>query len=223
MPQVVHKEALELSRHNKPEMARSLPAWRVYRNLDDEECGAEYLREALKQILGAQSPRSHHPDRGTRNFADEHGALRRGWVVSGCGHGGELGAQNKVNAYSRMADLELVRTLGRRRWVDRAWLETIVPSATRSCWASAGFARRDFRDPEQARSILEARASWATASERAALDVVADLELDGGGCRVSRARRIRSSTRLAMDMAGCRSPCSRSQPEQERAAWSGNC
>lgn len=232
---LVHKEALELSRaaNNKPEMARSLRLLGVlYRNLDDEERGTEYLREALKQIQA----RNHREaiiltaELGISLMNMERFDEAAGFIEQAVAMAEESGnAQNKVNAYSRMADLELVRGHWEdaKRWVDRAWLEhdnvavrdQVLLGLSRVRVSSARSAT-----PEtlaQARSTLEgARKIGDRILERAALDVVADLELglgDAASAYVTRKAHQKLDKELAMDMAGRRIAVLEASLEQERA------
>jgi len=232
---LVHKEALDLARANgnKPEIARSLRLLGVlYRNLDDEERGAEYLREALSQIqqrnrreaiiltaeLGISLMNMERFDEAAK-FVEQAVAMAE-----------ESGnAPNKVNAYSRMADLQLVRGHWEeaKRWVDRAWLEfdrvavrdQVLLGLSRVRVFSARGATPATLD--QARQTLaSARQIGDRILERAALDVVADLELglgDAASAYVTRKAHQKLDKELAMDIAGRRIAVLEASLEQERS------
>lgn len=232
---LVHNEALDLARAagDKPEMARSLRLLGVlYRNLDDEERGTEYLREALAQVQA----RNHREaiiltaELGISLMNMERFDEAAGYIEQAAAMAEQSGnAQNKVNAYSRMADLELVRGHWEdaKRWVDRAWLEydhvavrdQVLLGLSRVRVFSAHGAT-----PEtlaQARSTLEgARKIGDRILERAALDVVADLELglgDAASAYATRKTHQKLDKELAMDMAGRRIAVLEASLEQERA------
>ena len=232
---LVHKEALELARSagDKPEMARSLRLLGVlYRNLDDEERGTEYLREALTQIQA----RNHREaiiltaELGISLMNMERFDEAAVFVEQAVAMAEESGnAQNKVNAYSRMADLELVRGHweSAKQWVDRAWLEhdhvavrdQVLLGLSRVRVFSARGATPEILT--QARSTLEvARKLGDRILERAALDVVADLELglgDAASAYATRKAHQKLDKELAMDMAGRRIAVLEASLEQERA------
>ncbi|MBK9656397.1 MAG: GGDEF domain-containing protein [Rhodanobacteraceae bacterium] len=231
---LVHNEALALARKagDKPEMARSLRLLGVlYRNLDDEERGTEYLREALAQVQA----RNHREaiiltaELGISLMNMERFDEAAGFIEQAVAMAEQSGnAQNKVNAYSRMADLELVRGHweSAKRWVDRAWLEydhvavrdQVLLGLSRVRVFSARGAT-----PEtlaQARATLEgARKIGDRILERAALDVVADLELglgDAASAYATRKTHQKLDKELAMDIAGRRIAVLEASLEQER-------
>lgn len=232
---LVHNEALDLARAagDKPEMARSLRLLGVlYRNLDDEERGTEYLREALAQVQA----RNHREsiiltaELGISLMNMERFDEAAGYIEQAAAMAEQSGnAQNKVNAYSRMADLELVRGHWEeaKRWVDRAWLEydrvavrdQVLLGLSRVRVFSARGATPEIL--AQARTTLEgARKIGDRILERAALDVVADLELglgDAASAYATRKTHQKLDKELAMDMAGRRIAVLEASLEQERA------
>ncbi len=231
---LVHNEALTLARReaNQPEIARSLRLLGVlYRNLDDEERGTEYLREALTQI----QQRNHREaiiltaELGISLMNMERFDEAAGYIEDAVRMAEESGnAPNKVNAYSRMADLQLVRGQWQdaRRWVDRAWAEydrvavrdqVLLGLSRVRVYGARG------ATPEllvQARETLDgARTIGDRILERAALDVVADLELglgDAASAYVTRKAHQKLDKELAMDMAGRRIAVLEASLEQER-------
>lgn len=233
---LVHKEALELARAagDKPETARSLRLLGVlYRSLDDEERGTEYLREALTQI----EARNHREaiiltaELGISLMNMERFDEAARYIEEAAKMAEDSGnAPNKVNAYSRMADLQLVRGEWEdaRRWVDRAWLEydrvairdQVLLKLSRVRVYGARGASGELLS--QAREVLAgARQIGDRILERAALDVVADLELglgDAASAYVTRKAHQKLDKELAMDMAGRRIAVLEASLEQERAA-----
>ncbi|HWS25770.1 MAG TPA: diguanylate cyclase [Xanthomonadales bacterium] len=231
---LVHNEALRLARQagDKPEMARSLRLLGVlFRNLDDEERGTEYLREALAQVQA----RNHREaiiltgELGISLMNMERFDEAAGFIEQAVAMAEESGnAPNKVNAYSRMADLELVRGHWdeAKRWVDRAWLEhdhvavrdQVLLGLSRVRVFSARGATAETL--AQARTTLEsARKLGDRILERAALDVVADLELglgDAASAYATRKTHQKLDKELAMDMAGRRIAVLEASLEQER-------
>lgn len=233
---LVHKEALELARMagDQPETARSLRLLGVlYRSLDDEERGTEYLREALTQI----EARNHREaiilsaELGISLMNMERFDEAAGHIETAVRMAEESGnAPNKVNAYSRMADLQLVRGNWQdaRRWVDRAWQEyervavrdqVLLKLSRVRVYGARG------ASPElltQAREVLAGvRQIGDRILERAALDLVADLELglgDAASAYVTRKAHQKLDKELAMDMAGRRIAVLEASLEQERAA-----
>lgn len=232
---LVHKEALDLARSagDKPEIARSLRLLGVlYRSLDDEERGTEYLREALAQVeernhretiilnaeLGISLMNMERFDEAARYIEE---AVR---LAEASGN-----APNKVNAYSRMADLQLVRGNWEdaHRWVDRAWLEygrvavrdQVLLKLSRVRVYGVRGASPDLL--AQAQEVLAgARQIGDRILERAALDVLADLELglgDAASAYVTRKAHQKLDKELAMDMAGRRIAVLEASLEQERS------
>ena len=232
---LVHKEALDLARAqgNKPEIARSLRLLGVlYRNLDDEERGTEYLREALSQIQERNRREAIilTAELGISLMNMERFDEAAVFVERAVAMAEESGnAPNKVNAYSRMADLQLVRGHWEeaKRWVDRAWLEfdrvavrdQVLLGLSRVRVFSARGATPATLD--QARQTLaSARQIGDRILERAALDVVADLELglgDAASAYVTRKAHQKLDKELAMDIAGRRIAVLEASLEQERS------
>jgi diguanylate cyclase (GGDEF)-like protein len=232
---LVHKEALEIARstNDRVEMARSLRLLGIlYRNLDDEEQGSEYLREALTHIqernrreaiilnaeVGISLMKLERFDEA-EDFIEKAAAMA---AVSG-------NSPNKVNAYSRMAELELTRGNWNeaKRWADRAYLEfgkvairdQVLLRLTRvRVWAANGPTAEALAE---ARITLEGtRRIGDRILERAALDVVADLELglgDAASAYATRKAHQQLDKMLAMDMAGRRIAVLEASLEKERA------
>ncbi len=237
---MVHKEALQIARttNDRPEMARSLRLLGIlYRNLDDEEQGSEYLREALTHIqernrreaiilnaeVGISLTKLERFDEA-EDFIEKATAMA---AVSG-------NSPNKLNAFSRMADLELARGNWNeaRRWADRAFLEfdnvairdQVLLRLTRvRVWAAK---EPTLEALAEARITLEGtRQIGDRILERAALDVVADLELglgDAANAYATRKAHQQLDKVLAMDMAGRRIAVLEASLEKERADMERN-
>lgn len=126
---LVHKEALELARKvaDPGEIARSLRLLGVlHRNLDDEELGSRYLREALDYV----------EERNTREAITLLGELTKSLLLLGRLDEAEASATqaagmaessgsppNRVSAYTRMAEvrLEQGRLDDAMQWTERAF------------------------------------------------------------------------------------------------------
>ncbi len=126
---LVHKEALELARRaaDPGEIARSLRLLGVlHRNLDDEELGSRYLREALEYV----------EERNTREAITLLGELTKSLLLLGRLDEAEASATqaarlaedsgsppNRVSAYTRMAEvrLEQGRLDEAMQWTERAF------------------------------------------------------------------------------------------------------
>lgn len=232
---VIHKEALELARadHDKPEVARSLRLLGIlYRNLDDEEQGSQYLREAL-DFIETRNRREQIAVDGELTHSlilldrlDEAGlhAERNVKLAAATGN-----PPNKVSAYTRMAEYQLARGVLTRanEWADRAFLEfgkvalrdQVTLRLTRVRMRAAQKANPDIL--LEARSTLEATQKLGDRIlERAALDVVADLEFalgDAQSAYVTRKAHQKLDKELAMDMAGRRIAVLEASLTKERA------
>jgi tetratricopeptide (TPR) repeat protein len=142
---LAHNEALELSQKagDRAETARSLRLLGVlYRNLDDEERGSQYLRQALDYV----------EERNKREAIALHGELARSLALLGriddaAAHAEQAvtlaeasgSPPNKVNAYTRMADLLLDQGISPKPSAGRSARSsrsTRSRSATRSCCTS---------------------------------------------------------------------------------------
>jgi diguanylate cyclase (GGDEF)-like protein len=231
---LVHQEALKLARVavDQPEIARSLRLLGVlYRNLDDEERATEYLREALTQIQERNRREAIilTAELGISLMNMERFDEAAGFVEDAVTMAEASGnAQNKVNAYSRMADLELLR--GRldeaKRWVDRAWLEHDHVAVRDQVLLGLSRVRVLSVEGTNPDILAEARATLAAARsigdrilERNALDLVADLELklgDAASAYATRKAHQKLDKELAMDMAGRRIAVLEASLEQER-------
>ncbi len=232
---IVHKEALQLARDgaNKAEIARSLRLLGVlYRNLDDEERGTEYLREALSQIQRRNRREAIilTAELGISLMNMERFDEAAVFVEQAVTMAEESGnAPNKVNAYSRMADLELVRGHweAAKRWVDRAWLEYDRVAVRDQVLLGLSRVRVYSARGATAETLLDARKTLAAARklgdrilERAALDVVAELELglgDATSAYVTRKAHQKLDKELAMDVAGRRIAVLEASLEQEKS------
>jgi len=232
---LVHKEALEIARTagDEPEIARSLRLLGIlYRNLDDEEQGSAYLRDALNHIQERNRREAIilNAEVGIALMQLERFDEAAGFIEKAAAMAAVSGnSPNKVNAYSRMAELQLAR--GRweeaRQWADRAYREfdkvairdQVLLRLTRvRIWAARG------PTPEalaEARITLEGtRKIGDRILERAALDVVADLELglgDAASAYATRKAHQQLDKVLAMDMAGRRIAVLEASLEKERA------
>lgn len=232
---LIHKEALALAKdaHDEPEIARSLRLLGVlYRNLDDEEQGSSYLREALGhiQLRNRREAIILNAEIGISLMKLERHQEAEKFIQAATTMAETSGnSQNKVNAFSRMAELELTR--GNRdeaqRWVDRAYLEfdkvairdrALLRLTRVQVWAAKG---------ASSAALVEARATLDDTRrigdrilERAALDVVADLELglgDAASAYATRKAHQQLDKLLAMDMAGRRIAVLEASLEKERA------
>lgn len=237
---LVHKEALEIARNNNdlPEMARSLRLLGIlYRNLDDEEQGSEYLREALTHIQERNRREAIilNAEVGISLMKLERFDEAEAYIEKAAAMAAVSGnSPNKVNAYSRMADLELARGNWNRarRWADKAYLEfdkvairdQVLLRLTRvRVWAA--------KEPTP-EALAEARITLAGTRqigdrilERAALDVVAELELglgDAASAYATRKAHQQLDKVLAMDMAGRRIAVLEASLEKERADMERN-
>ncbi len=232
---IVHKEALELARADvdKAEIARSLRLLGVlYRNLDDEERGTEYLREALSQIQRRNRREAIilTAELGISLMNMERFDEAAVFIEQAVTMAEESGnAPNKVNAYSRMADLELVRGHWEeaKRWVDRAWLEFDRVAVRDQVLLGLSRVRVYSARGATAETLLDARKTLEAARklgdrilERAALDVVAELELglgDATSAYVTRKAHQKLDKELAMDVAGRRIAVLEASLEQEQS------
>ena len=231
---LAHNEALRLAREreDRAETARGLRMLGVlYRNLDDEELGSQYLREALE----------HVEERNRREAIALHGELTMSNTVLGRLEDAGVHAEqavtlaersgsppNKVNAYSRMAELRLAqgRIAEADKWVQRAYesfesvaiRDQILLSITRArVWAALG--ANDRALPEAETTLAATRKIGDRILERAALDVLADQQLaagDAASAFVTRKAHQALDKELAMDMAGRRIAVLESSLDRQR-------
>ncbi len=219
---LAHNEALRLSRgaNDRAEAARSLRMLGIlYRNLDDEELGSKYLREALENV----------EERNRREAIALNGELSMSLMVLGrldeaAGHAeqaAELADRsgsppNKVNAYTRMAELRLAqdRLDEARMWADKAFAlfgsvairDQILLHITRARVAAAR--------GENAAALAEAQETLAATRkigdrilERSVLDLLSEQQMLAGDAKsafVTRKAHQALDKELAMDMAARR-------------------
>ena len=237
---LVHKEALDIARQSgdQPEIARSLRLLGIlYRNLDDEEQGSTYLREALNHIEERNRREAIilNAEVGIALMELERFDEAAGFIEKAAAMAAVSGnSPNKVNAYSRMADLQLARGNWEeaRNWADRAYREfdkvairdQVLLRLTRvRVWAAKGPTAEALAE---ARLTLEGtRKIGDRILERAALDIVADLELglgDAASAYATRKAHQQLDKVLAMDMAGRRIAVLEASLEKERADMERN-
>ena len=232
----MHNEALTLARRsgNKGEVARSLRMLGVlYRNLDDEELASRYLLEALEYVEA----------RNRREAIALHGELsgslmRLDRIVDADKHAQmavtlaeESGSPpNKVNAYTRMAELRLKqgRVDEAADWSERAFKsfdavairDQVLLRITRVQVRSAR--------GEIASALSEAEAVLAQTRklgdrilERTALDLLSEQQLragDAASAFVTRKAHQALDKELAIDVAARRIAVLEGSLEKERNA-----
>jgi len=217
-----HNEALTIARSAKDraETARGLRLLGVlHRNVDDEELASEYFKEALEHVEA----------RNRREAIALHGELAMSLTLLGRldeaeFHASQSAAQaersgsppNKVNAYTRMAELKLARGLVDEadHWSTRA-LESFDSVAIRDqillrLTRTRVLAARS----ETAAALAEAETTLAATRrmgdrilEREALELLADQQLAAGDARnafVTRKAHQALDKELAIDIAGRR-------------------
>ena len=217
-----HSEALALAREaeDRAETARGLRLLGVlHRNVDDEELASEYFKEAL----------DHVETRNRREAIVLHGELAMSLMLLGRLEESEfhakqaaLGAErsgsppNKVNAYTRMAELGLARgdIDAAEAWAARAFesfdsvaiRDQILLRITRTrVLAARGRTKEALAEAET--TLAATRRMGDRILERVALDVLADQQLAAGDARnafVTRKAHQALDKELAIDMAGRR-------------------
>ena len=217
-----HSEALAISRemNDRAELARGLRLLgALHRNVDDEELASEYFREALEHVEA----------RNRREAIALHGERAKSLTVLGRldeatyhAEQAALGAErsgsppNKVNAYTRMAELKLARgdVDGAEAWSARAFesfesvaiRDRILLHLTRTrVHAARGRTQAALAEAET--TLAATRKMGDRILERVALDVLADQQLAAGDAKsafVTRKAHQALDKALAIDMAGRR-------------------
>lgn len=231
---LAHNEALELARskQNRAEIARSLRLLGIlYRNLDDEELGSEYLKEALEYV----------EERNRREAVALHGELCKSYTLMGRLAEAEVQGQlavtladhsgsppNRVNAYTRMAELRLEQgnIEDAERWTERAF-QTFDAVAIRDqillrlsrarVWSSKGQVPQAREEAEL--TLRAVREIGDRILERSALDLLSELQLAGGDAAsafVTRKQHQALDKELAMDMAARRIAVLESRLDRQR-------
>ena len=232
----MHNEALTLARRagDKGEIARSLRMLGVlYRNLDDEELASRYLREALEYIetrnrreaIALHGELSGSLTRLDRFEEADHHAVQAVQLAEVSGS-----PPNRVNAYTRMAELRLKQ--GRideaADWTGRAY-ESFDAVAIRD-QILLGLTRIQVRAArgETALALAEAEGVLAETRsigdrilERAALDLLSEQQLHAGDAAsafVTRKAHQSLDKELAIDVAARRIAVLEGSLEKERSA-----
>lgn len=231
---LAHNEALELARakQNRAEIARSLRLLGIlYRNLDDEELGSEYLKEALEYV----------EERNRREAVALHGELCKSYTLMGRLAEAEVQGQlavtladhsgsppNRVNAYTRMAELRLEQgdIEDAERWTERAF-QTFDAVAIRDqillrlsrarVWSRKGQVAQARGEAEL--TLRAVREIGDRILERSALDLLSELQLAGGDAAsafVTRKQHQALDKELAMDMAARRIAVLESRLDRQR-------
>lgn len=231
---LAHNEALELARRvmNRAEIARSLRLLGIlYRNLDDEELGSEYLKEALEYV----------EERNRREAIALHGELCKSYTLLGRMDEAEVQGQmavtladhsgsppNRVNAYTRMAELRLEQGQIREaeRWTERAF-ETFDAVAVRDqillrlsrarVWAAKGETTAALKEAEL--TLKSTREIGDRILERATLDLLSEQQLASGNAAsafVTRKAHQALDKELAMDIAARRIAVLESRLDRQR-------
>lgn len=232
----MHNEALSLARRgaDQGEIARSLRMLGVlYRNLDDEELASRYLLEALDYV----------EERNRREAIALHGELSGSLTRQERFAEAEFHAQrsvelaeisgsppNRVNAFTRMAELRLVqnRIPEAERWVERAF-ESFDAVAVRDQVLLRLTRIRVQAIRGSDRGILEEAGDVLAATrrigdrilERAALDLLSEQQLragDAASAFLTRKAHQALDKELAIDVAARRIAVLESSLERERAA-----
>jgi len=232
---LAHNEALRLSRgaNDRAEAARSLRMLGVlYRNLDDEELGSKYLREALENV----------EERNRREAIALHGELAMSLTVLGRLDEAEVHAvesttlaersgspPNKVNAYTRMAELKLAQGKpdDAQRWTDKAFesfdsvaiRDQILLRTTRArVWAARGMNAQALAEGREV--LVAARRIGDRILERGVLDLLSEQQLIAGDAQsafVTRKAHQALDKELSMDMAARRIAVLESSLDQQRS------
>ncbi|HET9484740.1 MAG TPA: diguanylate cyclase [Xanthomonadales bacterium] len=217
-----HSEALQISRgiEDRAEIARGLRLLGVlHRNVDDEELASQYLKEALE----------HVEERNRREAIALHGELAMSLTLLGrldeaAFHATQAVKQaersgsppNKVNAYTRMAELKLAQGAidEADAWAQRAFesfesvaiRDQILLRITRvRVLAARGRVAEALAEAET--TLAATRRMGDRILERVALDVLAEQQLAAGDAKnafVTRKAHQALDKALAIDMAGRR-------------------
>jgi len=217
-----HNEALTIARDTKDraEIARGLRLLGVlHRNVDDEELASQYLKEALEHVEA----------RNRREAIALHGELAMSLTLLGRLDEAEFHATsaatqaersgsppNKVNAYTRMAELKLVQgdLDAAELWAQRAF-ESFHSVAMRDqlvlritqvrVLAARGRIADALAEAEV--TLAATRKMGDRILERAALDLLSEQQLAAGDAKnafVTRKAHQALDKELAIDMAGRR-------------------
>jgi len=230
----MHTDALAMSRKagDKAETARSLRMLGVlYRNLDDEELASRYLLEALDyveernrreaialhgELIGAFTKLEKLKE------AEYHGQQAVGLADLSGSH------PNKVNAFTRMADLRLLQ--GRideaERWVERANASYDHVAARDKTLVRISRLRVLAARDRTAQALQEADAVLAGVRdlgdrilERSLLDLLSELQLragDAASAFATRKAHQKLDKELAIDVAARRIALLESSLERQR-------
>ncbi len=231
----MHTDALAMSRKagDKAETARSLRMLGVlYRNLDDEELASRYLLEALGYV----------EERNRREAIALHGELigaftRLEKLAEAERHGqqavslAELSGShpNKVNAFTRMADLRLQQ--GRideaERWIEKATAsydhvavrdKTLVDISRLRLLAARDRTAQALKEAD--RVLAAVRDLGDRILERSLLDLLSELQLragDAASAFATRKAHQKLDKELAIDVAARRIALLESSLDRERA------
>jgi diguanylate cyclase (GGDEF)-like protein len=232
---LAHNEALRLSRaaDDGAEAALSLRMLGVlYRNLDDEELGSKYLREALEYV----------EERNRREAIALNGELAMSLIVLGrldeaLRHAQESATlaersgspPNKVNAYTRMAEVKLA--MGdldeAQRWTDKAFesyesvaiRDQILLRTTRArVLAARGMNAQALQEAQE--TLAATRRIGDRILERGVLDLLSEQQLIAGDAQnafVTRKAHQALDKELAMDMAARRIAVLESNLDRQRS------
>ena len=232
----LHNEALTLARraNDKGEIARSLRMLGVlYRNLDDEELASRYLLEALgyveernrREAIALHGELSGSLNRLDRIEEADHHAQQAVTLAESSGS-----PPNKVNAYTRMAELRLKqgRIDDAAEWAERAFesfdavaiRDQILLRLTR---VQVHTARGENKAAlAEAESVLaETRKIGDRILERNALDLLSEQQLragDAASAFVTRKAHQALDKELAIDVAARRIAVLEGNLEKERNA-----
>ena len=235
----MHGDALAMSRKagDKAETARSLRMLGVlYRNLDDEELASRYLLEALSYV----------EERNRREAIALHGELIGAFTrlekLTEAEHHGQQAVSlaelsgshpNKVNAFTRMADLRLMQ--GRideaERWVEKATAsydhvavrdKTLVRISRLRVLAARDNTAQALK--EAGAVLVDVRDLGDRILERSLLDLLSELQLragDAASAFETRKAHQKLDKELAIDVAARRialleSSLARQRTEAER-------
>ena len=230
-----HNEALTIARsvNDRAEIARGLRLLGVlHRNVDDEELASQYFKEALEHVEA----------RNRREAISLHGELAMSLTLLGRLDEAEFHATqaatqaersgsppNKVNAYTRMAELELARgdVDAAELWTKRAFesygsvaiRDQILLQLTQTRVLAAR-ARTPEALAEAERALAATRKMGDRILERNALDLLADQQLAAGDAKsafVTRKAHQALDKELAIDMAGRRIAVLEASLERARA------
>jgi diguanylate cyclase (GGDEF)-like protein len=232
----MHTEALALARRagDRGEIARSLRMLGVlYRNLDDEELASRYLLEALEYV----------EERNRREAIALHGELSGSFTrlerLPEADHHAKRSVElaeisgsppNKVNSFTRMAELRLIQNRYDEAevWIERAFesfdavaiRDQILLRLTRiQVWALRGRTAEALREAEDV--LAETRKIGDRIMERAALDLLSEQQLragDAASAFVTRKAHQALDKELAIDVAARRIAVLEASLEKERSA-----